>query len=209
MKKVTNESELSVGAPSIRNKYKGAHGGKSKINYAIVKETTKKVSSSNSGPKGVSEEKIIIKKESQSSRIISGSPIESSSKITTKTVIQGGDTGSSRQKITITKTETSENSKNSRALSGQKGKELVISERIETSSTSNNDRNGSQRGRIKQEITTKTTTTTTNQSKGGQSSGKQEIVKTVTNTIKTKTLLILLTASYMQRKAIRILLLRM
>ena len=182
MKKVTNESELSVGAPSIRNKYKGAHGGKSKINYAIVKETTKKVSSSNSGPKGVSEEKIIIKKESQSSRIISGSPIESSSKITTKTVIQGGDTGSSRQKITITKTETSEKSKNSRALSGQKGKELAISERIETSSTSNNNPNGNQRGRIKQEITTKTTTTTTNQSRGGQSSGKQEIVKTVTNT---------------------------
>lgn len=182
MKKVTNESELSVGASSIRNKYKGAHGDKSKINYAVVKETTKKVSTSNSGPKGVSEEKVIIKKESQSSRIISGSPIETSSKITTKTVIQGGDTGSSRQKITITKTETTEKSKNSRALSGQKGKELAISERIETSSTSNNNPNGNQRGRIKQEITTKTTTTTTNQTGRGQSSGKQEIVKTVTNT---------------------------
>ena len=182
MKKVTNELQLSEGAPSIRNKYKGAHGGKSKINYAIVKETTKKVSSSNSGPKGVTEEKIIIKKESQSSRIVSGSPIESSSKITTKTVIQGGDTGSSTQKITITKTETTENSKNSRALSGQKGKELVISKRIETNTSSNNNRNGSQGGGIKQEISTKTTTTTSNQTRGGRSSGKQEIVKTVTNT---------------------------
>ena len=183
MKKVTNELEFSVGVPSIRNKYKGAHGGKSKINYAVVKETTKKVSSSQSGPKVVSEEKTIIKKESQSSRIISGSPIESSSKITTKTVIQGGENGSSRQKITITKTETSESSKNSRALSGQKGKELVVSKRTETSTTTNNNQNVSQGGRIKQEITTKTTTTTTNQTGRGQSSGKQEIVKTVTNTL--------------------------
>jgi len=183
MKKVTNELEFSVGVPSIRNKYKGAHGGKSKINYAVVKETTKKVSSSQSGPKVVSKEKTIIKKESQSSRIISGSPIESSSKITTKTVIQGGENGSSRQKITITKTETSESSKNSRALSGQKGKELVVSKRTETSTTTNNNQNVSQGGRIKQEITTKTTTTTTNQTGTGQSSGKQEIVKTVTNTL--------------------------
>ena len=183
MKKVTNELEFSVGVPSIRNKYKGAHGGKSKINYAVVKETTKKVSSSQSGPKVVSEEKTIIKKESQSSRIISGSPIESSSKITTKTVIQGGENGSSRQKITITKTETSESSKNSRALSGQKGKELVVSKRTETSTTTNNNQNVSQGGRIKQEITTKTTTTTTNQTGRGQSSGKQEIVKTVTNAL--------------------------
>ena len=183
MKKVTNELEFSVGVPSIRNKYKGAHGGKSKINYAVVKETKKKVSSSQSGPKVVSEEKTIIKKESQSSRIISGSPIESSSKITTKTVIQGGENGSSRQKITITKTETSESSKNSRALSGQKGKELVVSKRTETSTTTNNNQNVSQGGRIKQEITTKTTTTTTNQTGRGQSSGKQEIVKTVTNTL--------------------------
>ena len=183
MKKVTNELEFSVGVPSIRNKYKGAHGGKSKINYAVVKEARKKVSSSQSGPKVVSEEKTIIKKESQSSRIISGSPIESSSKITTKTVIQGGENGSSRQKITITKTETSESSKNSRALSGQKGKELVVSKRTETSTTTNNNQNVSQGGRIKQEITTKTTTTTTNQTDRGQSSGKQEIVKTVTNTL--------------------------
>ena len=183
MKKVTNELEFSVGVPSIRNKYKGAHGGKSKINYAVVKETTKKVSSSQSGPKVVSEEKTIIKKESQSSRIISGSPIESSSKITTKTVIQGGENGSSRQKITITKTETSESSKNSRALSGQKGKELVVSKRTETSTTTNNNQNVSQGGRIKQEITTKTTTTTTNQTGRGQSPGKQEIVKTVTNAL--------------------------
>ena len=183
MKKVTNELEFSVGVPSIRNKYKGAHGGKSKINYAVVKETKKKVSSSQSGPKVVSEEKTIIKKESQSSRIISDSPIESSSKITTKTVIQGGENGSSRQKITITKTETSESSKNSLALSGQKGKELVVSKRTETSTTTNNNQNVSQGGRIKQEITTKTTTTTTNQTGRGQSSGKQEIVKTVTNTL--------------------------
>ena len=183
MKKVTNELELGVGVPSIRNKYKGAHGGKSKINYAVVKGTIREASSSNSGPKGVSEEKIMTKKVvSQSSRIVSGSPMESSSKITTKTVIKGGDTGISSQKITITKTETTENSKSSRALSGQKGKELAISKRIETNTTSNNNRNGSQGGRIKQEITTKTTTTTTNQSRGGQSSGKQEIVKTVTNT---------------------------
>ena len=184
MKKVTNELEFNGGAASIRQKYKGAHGGKSKINYAVVRETTKKVSASGSGGKGVSEEKTIIKKETQSSRVISGSPVESSSKITTKTVIQGGDGRSSLQKITITKTETSESNKNSRALSGQKRKELEISKRIETSSTNNNkNERQSGRGRVREEITTKTTTTTTtNQSGRGLSSGKQEIVKTVTNT---------------------------
>ena len=88
MKKVTNELEIGGGVASIRQKYKGAHGGKSKINYAVVKESTKKSISSGSGEKGVSEEKIIIKKESQSSRIVGGSPAQTSSKITTKTVIQ-------------------------------------------------------------------------------------------------------------------------
>lgn len=43
MKKVTNELEIGGGVASIRQKYKGAHGGKSKINYAVVKESTKKV----------------------------------------------------------------------------------------------------------------------------------------------------------------------
>ena len=185
MKKVTNELEIGGGVASIRQKYKGAHGGKSKINYAVVKESTKKSISSGSGEKGVSEEKIIIKKESQSSRIVGDSPAQTSSKITTKTVIQGGDGASSRQKITITKTETSEKSQKSGSLSGQKGKELVISKRTETSTTSNsNNRNGSQGGRTREEVTTKTTTTTTNQSGSGRglTSGKQEIVKTVTNT---------------------------
>jgi hypothetical protein len=88
MKKVTNELEIGGGVASIRQKYKGAHGGKSKINYAVVKESTKKSISSGSGEKGVSEEKIIIKKESQSSRIVGDSPAQTSSKITTKTVIQ-------------------------------------------------------------------------------------------------------------------------
>ena len=185
MKKVTNELEIGGGAASIRQKYKGAHGGKSKINYAVVKETTKKSISSGSGAKGISEEKIIIKKESQSSRIVEGSPAQTSSKITTKTVIQGGDGASSRQKITITKTETSEKSEKSGSLSGQKGKELVISKRTETSSTSNNNRTGSRGGRTREEVTTKTTTTTTTNQSGsgrGLTSGKQEIVKTVTNT---------------------------
>lgn len=57
MKKVTNELEIGGGVASIRQKYKGAHGGKSKINYAVVKESTKKSISSGSGEKGVSEEK--------------------------------------------------------------------------------------------------------------------------------------------------------
>jgi hypothetical protein len=174
MKKGNNEGTSAEGAASIRLKYKGAHGGKSKINYAVVKETTKREISSGGESKGGVKEKIVIKKESTSSRMVAGSPSESSSKITTKTVIQGGEGAKSRQQITITKTETTEKSQNARGVSGQKGKDLVISMTTETSSSSNNNRNGSQGRKVREEITTKTTTTTTNQgTRGG---------KTVTNT---------------------------
>ena len=61
--------------------------------------------------------------------------------------------------------------------------ELVVSKRTETSTTTNNNQNVRQGGKIKQKITAKTTTTTTNQTGRGQISGKQEIVKTVTNTL--------------------------
>ena len=175
MKKGNNEGIFDEGMPSIRLKYKGAHGGKSKINNEVIKETTKREISSGGKSKGVIEEKIVIKKESTSSRIVAGSPSESTSKITTKTVIQGGEEAKSRQQITITKTETTEKSQNSRARSGQKGKELVISKTTETNSSSNNNRNGSQGRKIKEEITTKTTTTTTT------NQGTRE-GKTVTNT---------------------------
>ena len=174
MKKGNNGGTSAEGAASIRLKYKGAHGGKSKINYAVVKETTKREISSGGNSKGGVEEKIVIKKESTSSRMVAGSPSQTSSKITTKTVMQGGDGTKSRQQITITKTETTEKSQTSRAVSGQKGRDLVISKTTETSSSSNNNRSGSQGRKVREEITTKTTTTTTNQSSRGG--------KTVTNT---------------------------
>jgi hypothetical protein len=204
MKKGNNEGIFDEGMPSIRLKYKGAHGGKSKTNNEVIKETTKREISSGGKSKGVIEEKIVIKKESTSSRIVEGSPSESTSKITTKTVIQGGEGAKSRQQITITKTETTEKSQNSRPRSGQKGKELVISKTIEINSSSNNNRNGSQGRKIKEETTTKTTTTTTtNQGTRGDNTvtntttestntqrkvrrGKEEITtKTTTNTTTT------------------------
>ena len=180
MKRGNNEEESLGNIPSIRLKYKGGKNGKSKINYGVVKESSKREISSNGG---IKEEKIVITKESKSGRGIAASPLETSSKITTKTVVQGGDTGKSSQKITITKTEITEQSKTSRAVSGPKdGKGSIISKTTEKTITSGNNRNSSQGRSVKEEITTKTTTTTTNQGGRGRSSGKEEIVKTVTST---------------------------
>ena len=180
MKRGNNEEESLGNIPSIRLKYKGGKNGKSKINYGVVKESSKREISSNGG---IKEEKIVITKESKSGRGIAASPIETSSKITTKTVVQGGDTGKSSQKITITKTEITEQSKTSRAVSGPKdGKGSIISKTTEKTITSGNNRNSSQGRSVKEEITTKTTTTTTNQGGRGRSSGKEEVVKTVTST---------------------------
>ena len=180
MKRGNNEEESLGNIPSIRLKYKGGKNGKSKINYGVVKESSKREISSNGG---IKEEKIVITKESKSGRGIAASPIETSSKITTKTVVQGGDTGKSSQKITITKTEITEQNKTSRAVSGPKdGKGSIISKTTEKTITSGNNRNGSQGRSVKEEITTKTTTTTTNQGGRGRSSGKEEVVKTVTST---------------------------
>ena len=182
-----NNEDLNEGnIPSIRLKYKGGKGGKSKINYGAVTKTSKRVISSGDGSKTIKEEKVIIKQESKSSRGLDSSPLKSNSKITTKTVIQGGDTTKSSQKITITKTEITEESKSSRARSGQK--ELIgstVTKTTEQTSTNNNNRSGSQGRNVREEVTTKTTTTTTinntNQSGRGQSTGKEEVVKTVTS----------------------------
>jgi len=180
MKRGNNEEESFGNMPSIRLKYKGGKNGKSKINYGVVKESSKREISSNGG---IKEEKIVLTKESKSGRGIAAPPIETSSKITKKTVVQGGDTGKSSQKITITKTEITEQSKTSRAVSGPKdGKGSIISKTTEKTITSGNNRNSSQGRSVKEEITTKTTTTTTNQGGRGRSSGKEEVVKTVTST---------------------------
>ena len=180
MKSGNNEEESLGNIPSIRLKYKGGKNGKSKINYGVVKESSKREISSGGG---IKEEKIVITKESKSSRGIAQIPLETSSKITTKTVVQGGDTGKSSQKITITKTEITEQSKSSRAVSGQKdGKSSIISKTTEKTITSGDNRNRSRGREVKEEITTQTTTTTTNQGGRGRSSGKEEVVKTVTST---------------------------
>ena len=142
MKRGNNDDENKDHIPSIRLKYKGGKKGKSPINHQIVKETSKREYSTGGG---VKEEKITITKESKSTRGISSSPSEQTSKITTKTVIKGDDNGKSGQKITITKTEITQESKSSRAVSGQKeGKGSTLSKTIEKTSTRNN-RSGSKK----------------------------------------------------------------
>ena len=117
MKRRNNDDENTDNIPSIRLKYKGGKKGKSTINYQVVKESSKREFSTGGE---IKEEKITIKKESKSTRGIASSPSKQSSQITTKTVIQGDDIGKSGQKITITKTEITQESKTSRAVSGQK-----------------------------------------------------------------------------------------
>ena len=164
MKRRNNDDENTDNIPSIRLKYKGGKKGKSTINYQVVKESSKREISTGGE---VKEEKITIKKESKSTRGIASSPSKQSSQITTKTVSQGDDIGKSGQKITITKTEITQESKTSRAVSGQKeGKGQIISKTTEKTISNDNNRSRSQGRTVKEEVTTKTTTTTTN--KGGR-----------------------------------------
>ena len=199
MNRGNNEGGNNDNLPSIRLKYKGAHGKKSKINYETVKETKTREISSGSGVRATTEEKVVIQKESTITRGTRGAPMETSSKTTTKTVIQEGNGGKSRQQITITKTETNEKSQNSRAVSGQKGNATVISKTTEIQTTNNDNTNRNRGRKVKEETTTKTmTTTTTNKiAIGGTKtetnttensstqrrgrSVKEEITKTTTN----------------------------
>ena len=199
MNRGNNEGGNNDNLPSIRLKYKGAHGKKSKINYETVKETKKREISSGSGVRATTEEKVVIQKESTITRGTRGAPMEASSKTTTKTVIQEGNGGKSRQQITITKTETNEKSQNSRAVSGQNGNATVISKTTEIQTTNNDNINRNRGRKVKEETTTKTmTTTTTNKiAIGGTKtetnttensstqrrgrSVKEEITKTTTN----------------------------
>lgn len=129
MKRRNNDDENTDNIPSIRLKYKGGKKGKSTINYQVVKESSKREFSTGGE---IKEEKITIKKESKSTRGIASSPSKQSSQITTKTVIQGDDIGKSGQKITITKTEITQESKASRAVSGQReAKGQIISKTTE------------------------------------------------------------------------------
>ena len=103
-----NEEENDLGLNSIRRKYKGGRRGKN-INYGVVLKTTKKeiISQSEQEQPIIKEEKYIINEESKNSRGLAMSSLESPSKITkTRTVIQSGEPGKSRQQITITKSET-------------------------------------------------------------------------------------------------------
>ena len=199
MNRGNNEGGNNDNLPSIRLKYKGAHGKKSKINYETVKETKKREISSGPGVRATTEEKVVIQKESTITRGTRGAPMETSSKTTTKTVIQEGNGGKSRQQITITKTETNEKSQNSRAVSGQNGNATVISKTTEIQTTNNDNINRNRGRKVKEETTTKTmTTTTTNKiAIGGTKtetnttensstqrrgrSVKEEITKTTTN----------------------------
>ena len=199
MNRGNNEGGNNDNLPSIRLKYKGAHGKKSKINYETVKENKTREISSGSGVRSTTEEKVVIQKESTITRGTRGAPMEASSKTTTKTVIQEGNGGKSRQQITITKTETNEKSQNSRAVSGQKGNATVISKTTEIQTTNNDNINRNRGRKVKEETTTKTmTTTTTNKiAIGGTKtetnttensstqrrgrSVKEEITKTTTN----------------------------
>lgn len=199
MNRGNNEGGNNDNLPSIRLKYKGAHGKKSKINYETVKETKKREISSGSGVRATTEEKVVIQKESTITRGTRGAQMETSSKTTTKTVIQEGNGGKSRQQITITKTETNEKSQNSRAVSGQNGNATVISKTTEIQTTNNDNINRNRGRKVKEETTTKTmTTTTTNKiAIGGTKtetnttensstqrrgrSVKEEITKTTTN----------------------------
>ena len=199
MNRGNNEGGNNDNLPSIRLKYKGAHGKKSKINYETVKETIKREISPGTGVRATTEEKVVIQKESTITRGTRGAPMETSSKTTTKTVIQEGNGGKSRQQITITKTETNEKSQNSRAVSGQNGNATVISKTTEIQTTNNDNINRNRGRKVKEETTTKTmTTTTTNKiAIGGTKtetnttensstqrrgrSVKEEITKTTTN----------------------------
>ena len=199
MNRGNNEGGNNDNLPSIRLKYKGAHGKKSKINYETVKENKTREISSGSGVRSTTEEKVVIQKESTITRGTRGAPMEASSKTTTKTVIQEGNGGKSRQQITITKTETNEKSQNSRAVSGQNGNATVISKTTEIQTTNNDNINRNRGRKVKEETTTKTmTTTTTNKiAIGGTKtetnttensstqrrgrSVKEEITKTTTN----------------------------
>ena len=92
--------------------------------------------------------------------------------------------GKSGQKFTITKTEITEETSSSGAISGQKeGKGSRIRKTTEKTISTDNNKNESQGRSFKEETTTKTTTTTTNQGGRGRSSGKEEITtKTITTT---------------------------
>ena len=192
MKRESNEDENDIGLPSIRRKYQGGRNSKSKINYGVVMKSSKQEFSEGGAGSGMREEKIIIKKESKTNRGIAASPVESSSKITTKTVIQGGDGTKSRSQVTVTKTEITESQRGGNTgatteLKGVKGSRITSkTTEITTSSTMNtgNNRNGSQGRKVKEETTTKTITTTSKQGGSrGQSMGNKEIVKTVTNQV--------------------------
>ena len=192
MRREANDDGSNGGMSSIRLKYKGGRFGKFKANDGVVMKTTK-TEISKSGGSAIEEEKIIIKKESKLNRGIAASPNESSSKITTKTIIQGGDGEKSRSQVTVTKTEITEsqrggNSKDNSRLKEAKGSKITSKTTEITTSTTMNAgglRNGSQGRKVREEVTTKTMTTTSRQEGNirGKNSGKTETVKTVTNKV--------------------------
>ena len=191
-----NEVENDNGLNSIRRKYKGGRRGKN-INYGVVLEATKKemMAEFEQEKPIIKQEKIIINQEIQNSKTLTVSPIESTSKINkTRTVMQGGDAGKSRQQITtITKSEIKESNENKNNLGAfsrfrenrgaeatQKTSEVTTTRNISfNNNTSNNSR--SQGRQIKEEITTKTITTSTSQNQVGkiQSTGRKENEKKI------------------------------
>lgn len=191
-----NEVENDNGLNSIRRKYKGGRRGKN-INYGVVLEVTKKemMAEFEQEKPIIKQEKIIINQEIQNSKTLTVSPIESTSKINkTRTVMQGGDVGKSRQQITtITKSEIKESNEGKNHLGAfsrfrenrgvgatQKTSEVTTTRNISfNNNTSNNSR--SQGRQIKEEITTKTITTSTSQNQVGkiQSTGRKENEKKI------------------------------
>jgi hypothetical protein len=194
-----NEEENDMELNSIRRKYKGGRRGKN-INYGIVLKATKKeiMSELEQEKPILKQEKIIINQEIQNSKTLTVSPIESTSKISkTRTVIQGGDAGKSKQQITttITKSEIKESSEgknnlgafsrfreNRGAGASQKTTEVTKKRNINTNNNiNNNSRVGSQGRQIKEEYTTKIITTSTSQNQLGrmQNTEKKENEKKI------------------------------
>ena len=194
MNKDNNDEESEQSQPSIRRKYQGGRRGRANINYGVVLKTSRReIHAKTEGNPAFEEEKIIINGDSKHNRGIAVEPIETDSKIiTTKKYEKGGYLEKNKKLITVTKTETTEskneqnNSRNAERKKEDKGASISKISEITTTnnknrSNINDSRNGSQGRKIKEEVPTKTIATTTNQVIRGESGGKKEITKKVTN----------------------------
>ena len=191
--KEDNASLNDLGFSSVRRKYKGGRKGRANINYAVVLKANKHehhqeleekpiIKKEEPKEKEKEKEKIIIKKESKIEKSITAIPLETSSKIVTKTVIKNENPGKQKDKYIFVKNDKGQSNSKLRY-----GNELSISKTNEIKSEldsrfNNNKRKANQNKGIKEEITTKTITTT-NQTISRQSPEKKDITNIITNKI--------------------------